>query len=116
MKVNNIDRSIVNEGEPVLYYLKDGSKHRFIREELQIVPPGTKLPPEDSLCHFDFHNSTSENKKKQNMQQNSPYKTTNYNMSQPELHVQKKKWLAIQAVCVYFDQRHMNTFDHYLQW
>ena len=90
MKVNNIDRSIVNEGEPVLYYLKDGSKHRFIREELQIVPPGTKLPPEDSLCHFDFHNSTSENKKKQNMQQNSPYKTTNYNMSQPELHVQKK--------------------------
>ena len=116
MKVNNIDRSIVNEGEPVLYYLKDGSKHRFIREELQIVPPGTKLPPEDSLCHFDFHNSTSENKKKQNMQQNSPYKTTNYNMSQPELHVQKKKWPAIQAVCVYFDQRHMNTFDHYLQW
>lgn len=50
------------------------------------------------------------------MQQNSPYKTTNYNMSQPELHVQKKKWPAIQAVCVYFDQRHMNTFDHYLQW
>ena len=90
MKVNNIDRSIVNKGEPVLYYLKDGSKHRFIREELQIVPPGTKLPPEDSLYHFDFHNSTLENRKKQTVQQNSPYKTTNYNISQPELHVQKQ--------------------------
>ena len=86
MKVNNIDRSIVNEGEPVLYYLEDGSKHRFIREKLQIVPPGTKLPPEDSLCHFDFHNSTSENRKKQTVQQNSPY----YDISQPELHVQKQ--------------------------
>ena len=86
MKVNNIDRSIVNKGGAVLYYLKDGSKHRFIREELQIVPPGTKLPPEDSLCHFDFHNSTSENRKKQTVQQNSPY----YDISQPELHVQKQ--------------------------
>ena len=116
MKVNNIDRSILNEGEPVLYYLKDGSKHRFIREELQIVPPGTKLPPEDSLYHFDFHNSTSENRKNKLCNcENSPYKTTNYDISQPELHVQNKKRPAIQAVCVYFDQRHTNTFDHYLQ-
>ena len=99
-KVNNIDRSIVNEGEPVLYYLKDGSKHRFIREELQIVPPGTKLPPEDSLCHFDFHNSTLENRKKQTVQQNSPYKTTNYDISQPELHVQKKMTSHPGSLCL----------------
>ena len=38
--------SIVNENEPVLYYLKDGPKRGFVREELMIVPRGTELPPE----------------------------------------------------------------------
>ncbi|RMX48680.1 hypothetical protein pdam_00014318 [Pocillopora damicornis] len=32
--------------EPVLYYLKDGPKRGFVREELQIGPPGTELSPE----------------------------------------------------------------------
>ena len=36
----------MNKNEPVLYYLKDGPKLGFIREELQIVPPRTELPPE----------------------------------------------------------------------
>ena len=46
LKVFNISSSIVNENEPVLYYLKDGPKHGFVREELMIVPRGTELPPE----------------------------------------------------------------------
>ena len=46
LKVYDIDRTLVNKNEPVLYYLKDGPKCDFIREELQIVPPGTELPPE----------------------------------------------------------------------
>ena len=39
LKVYNIERPTVNEGEPVLYYVKDGPKGEFAREELQIVPP-----------------------------------------------------------------------------
>ena len=46
LKVFNIEKSLVNKGEPVLYYLKDGPKRGFVREELQIVPPRTELPPE----------------------------------------------------------------------
>ena len=45
LKVFSIDRATVNEREPVLYYLKDGPKRGFVREELMIVPPGTELPP-----------------------------------------------------------------------
>ena len=45
LKVFNISRSIVNEHEPVLYYLKDGLKRGFVREELMIVSEGTELPP-----------------------------------------------------------------------
>ena len=45
LKVFSIDRAIVNEREPVLYYLKDGPKRGFVRQELMIVPPGTELPP-----------------------------------------------------------------------
>ena len=33
LKVFNISRSIANENEPVLYYLKDGPKRGFVREE-----------------------------------------------------------------------------------
>ena len=46
LKVYDIDRTLVNKNKPVLYYLKDGPKCDFIREELQIVPPGTELPLE----------------------------------------------------------------------
>ena len=44
-KVFNISRSIVNEGEPVLYYLNYGTRRGFVREELMVVPPETELPP-----------------------------------------------------------------------
>ena len=46
LKVFNILKSIANENEPVSYYLKDGPKRGFGREELMIVPRGTELPPE----------------------------------------------------------------------
>ena len=46
LKVYNIDRVVVDEGEPVLYYLKsDSVKRGFVREELMVVPVGTELPP-----------------------------------------------------------------------
>lgn len=45
VKVFKIEKSIINEGEPILYYLKDGPKRGFVREELMIVPRGTELPP-----------------------------------------------------------------------
>ena len=46
LKVFNISSSVVNENEPVLYYLKDGPERGFVREELMIVPRETELPPE----------------------------------------------------------------------
>ena len=45
VKVLNIEKSLVNKGEPILYYLKDGLKCGFVREELEIVPPRNELPP-----------------------------------------------------------------------
>ena len=44
-KVFNIQRTLVNEGEPVPFYLRDGPKHGFIIEKLLIVPSGIELPP-----------------------------------------------------------------------
>ena len=31
---------------PTLYYLKDGPKRSFVKQELQVVPPDTELPEE----------------------------------------------------------------------
>ena len=49
LKVFNFDRTLENEGEPVLCYLKNGPKREFVGEEFQIVLPGTKLSPEE-IC------------------------------------------------------------------
>ena len=46
LKVYNIKRSFTKPNQPVLYYLHDGPKRGFVREELLIVPPNTQLPPE----------------------------------------------------------------------
>lgn len=50
--VFNIDRIIVEDEKPVLYYLKKGPnsddsppKRSFVREELFVVPPDTEMPP-----------------------------------------------------------------------
>ena len=45
LKVYNIHKTVVNPAEPVVYYLFDGPKRGFVREELMVVPPGTVLPP-----------------------------------------------------------------------
>ena len=45
LKVYNIERSFAKLNQPVLYYLHDGPKRGFVREELLVVPPNTQLPP-----------------------------------------------------------------------
>ena len=42
LKVFNIEKSVMKEGEPVLYYLKDVHKRGFVREELMIIPKETE--------------------------------------------------------------------------
>ena len=45
LDVYNIERSFAKPNQPVLYYLSDGPKRGFVREELLVVPPNTELPP-----------------------------------------------------------------------
>ena len=45
LDVYNIERSFTKPDQPVLYYLADGPKRGFVREELLVVPPNTQLPP-----------------------------------------------------------------------
>ena len=45
IEIYNITRVVVSSDQPVLYYLLDGLKRSFVREELQVVPLGTELPP-----------------------------------------------------------------------
>jgi len=46
LKVYSIERSFTKPDQPVLYYLHDGPKRGFVREELLVNPPNTQLPPE----------------------------------------------------------------------
>ena len=48
LKVYNIERYFIKPHQPVLYYLRDGPKCGFVREELLVVPPNTTLPPADA--------------------------------------------------------------------
>ena len=45
LEVYNINRVVISPDQPVLYYLLDGPKRSFVREELQVVPSDTELPP-----------------------------------------------------------------------
>ncbi|KAL9983293.1 hypothetical protein ACROYT_G005440 [Oculina patagonica] len=45
LKVFSLERAVMKPNEPVLYYLHDGPKRGFVREELLVVPPDTALPP-----------------------------------------------------------------------
>ena len=45
LKVFNIERMVQKPGTPVMYYLRDGPKRSFVREELLVIPPDTQLPP-----------------------------------------------------------------------
>ena len=45
LKVYQIVENKTKPNEPVVYYLSDGPKRGFVREELLVVPPNTQLPP-----------------------------------------------------------------------
>ena len=41
-----LDRIVENLGQRVLYYLTDGPKRAFVREELMLIPENTEVPPD----------------------------------------------------------------------
>ena len=45
LKVYQVVENMTKPNEPVVYYLSDGPKRGFVREELLVVPPNTQLPP-----------------------------------------------------------------------
>ena len=45
LEIYNITRVVISADQPVLYYLLDGPKRSFVREELQVVSSDTELPP-----------------------------------------------------------------------
>ena len=45
LKVFKLERAMIKPEEPIIYYLFDGPKRGFVREELLVVPPDTQLPP-----------------------------------------------------------------------
>ena len=45
LKVYNIEKVVTKPKEPVMYYLCDGPKRGFVREELMVVPQDTQLLP-----------------------------------------------------------------------
>ena len=45
LKVYQVVENKTKLNEPVVYYLSDGPKRGFVREELLVVPPNTQLPP-----------------------------------------------------------------------
>ena len=49
LQVYRLGHSITKPQEPILYYLQDGPKRGFVREELLVVPPDTELPPSSSI-------------------------------------------------------------------
>ena len=49
IEVYRLGSTLIKPKQPVLYYLMDGPRRGFVREELQIVPPDTQLPPDRVL-------------------------------------------------------------------
>ena len=49
IKIYNISRSVISPNQPVLYYLVGGPRRGFVREELQVIPYDTELPPDSVL-------------------------------------------------------------------
>ena len=45
LEIYDLSRSVVSAEQPVLYYLSGGPRKSFVREELQVVPNDTELPP-----------------------------------------------------------------------
>ena len=51
LKVYNIERAIIKPNQLVLYYLNDGPKRGFVREQSLVVPPNTELPPVNQILN-----------------------------------------------------------------
>jgi hypothetical protein len=45
METYDLSRSVITSNQPVLYFLIEGPKRSFVREELQVVPEDTQIPP-----------------------------------------------------------------------
>ena len=45
LKVYQVVKNMTKPNEAVVYYLSEGPKRGFVREELLVVPPNTQLPP-----------------------------------------------------------------------
>ena len=45
LEIFELSHSKVSPDQPVMYYLSGGQKRSFVREELQVVPEYTELPP-----------------------------------------------------------------------
>ena len=45
LEIYDLSRSVVSAEQPVLCYLSGGPRRSFVREELQVVPNDTELPP-----------------------------------------------------------------------
>ena len=46
LEVYEIEKIMIKPDAPVIYYLFNGPKRWFVREELLVVPPNIELPPE----------------------------------------------------------------------
>jgi len=49
LEIYNLSRSVHSPSQPILNFLLDGTKRSFVREELQVVPEDTELPPKSVL-------------------------------------------------------------------
>ena len=52
LEIYDLSRSVVSAEQPVLYYLSEGPKRSFVREELQVVPSDTELPPKIQFIYY----------------------------------------------------------------
>ena len=48
-KVFDLEKTMISGDQPVLYFLVDGPRRGFVREELLVVPEDTELPPKSVL-------------------------------------------------------------------
>ena len=57
LEIYDLSRSVVSAEQPVLYYLSGGLKRSFVREELQVVPENTELPPKILFIYYSKYNN-----------------------------------------------------------
>ena len=47
LEIFELSHNVISPDQPVLYYFSEGPKRSFVREELQVVPEDTELPPKN---------------------------------------------------------------------